>query len=139
MTVTESCPWRGVHYIGLARQYRRASFESGFNLVRPKKLIGGDRIHRNGQAKCGESYSSATRLLTSGLPYLSAVFGAAEATSFRKRGSFRSGSNIGSSRSSAGVSGMFPATPAYGIESSFCKAAMARSRSPVHAATRARI
>ena len=33
-------------------------------------------------------------------------FGACEATSFWKRGSFRSGSNIGSSRSSAGVSGM---------------------------------
>src|SRR5437762_14019941 len=33
-------------------------------------------------------------------------FGAGEATSFWKRGSFRSGSNIGSSRSSAGVSGM---------------------------------
>ena len=33
-------------------------------------------------------------------------FGVSEATSFWKRGSFRSGSNIGSSRSSAGVSGM---------------------------------
>jgi hypothetical protein len=32
-------------------------------------------------------------------------FGASEAASFLKRGSFRSGSNIGSSRSSAGVSG----------------------------------
>jgi hypothetical protein len=32
-------------------------------------------------------------------------FGAGEARSFWKRGSFRSGSNIGSSRSSAGVSG----------------------------------
>jgi hypothetical protein len=32
-------------------------------------------------------------------------FGASEAASFWKRGSFRSGSNIGSSRSSAGVSG----------------------------------
>src|ERR1700674_3527451 len=32
-------------------------------------------------------------------------FGAGEAASFWKRGSFRSGSNIGSSRSSAGVSG----------------------------------
>src|SRR5438874_10731990 len=38
-------------------------------------------------------------------PYLSAVFGVGETTSFWKRGSFRSGSNIGSSRSSAGVSG----------------------------------
>src|SRR6266581_4305715 len=51
-------------------------------------------------------------------------FGAGEATSFWKRGSFRSGSNIGSSRSSAGVSGTFcvASGPAYGSESSFCKA-----------------
>src|SRR4029077_3243227 len=63
--------------------------------------------------------------------YLSAAFGAA-AASFWKRGSFRSGSNIGSSRSSAGVSGVSP-----GIESSFCIAAMERSGSPVCAATRA--
>ena len=62
------------------------------------------------------------------------------AQSFWKRGSFRSGSNIGSSRSSAGVSGMpGPSAPAYGIESSFCNAAMARSGSPMRAATRARI
>ena len=48
--------------------------------------------------------------------------------------------NIGSSRSSAGVSGMFVSHgPAYGIESSFCKAAIARSGSPMRAATRARI
>src|SRR5438034_6822008 len=40
-------------------------------------------------------------------PYLSGVFGAADSASFWKRGSFRSGSNIGSSRSTAGVSGMF--------------------------------
>ena len=32
-----------------------------------------------------------------------------------------------------------PSEPAYGIESSFCKAAMARSGSPICAATRARI
>ena len=32
-----------------------------------------------------------------------------------------------------------PSAPAYGIESSFCKAAMARSGSPMRAATRARI
>jgi hypothetical protein len=37
--------------------------------------------------------------------YLFAGFGAGEAASFSKRGSFRSGSNIGSSRSGAGVSG----------------------------------
>src|SRR5438128_4329248 len=36
-------------------------------------------------------------------------FGADEATRFWKRGSLRSGSNIGSSRSSAGVSGGFVA------------------------------
>src|SRR5213080_4300657 len=60
--------------------------------------------------------------------------------SFWKRGSFRSGSNMGSSRRRAGVSGAFSAsTPMYGIESSFCKAAMARSGSPICAATRARI
>src|SRR6266487_401561 len=34
-------------------------------------------------------------------------FGAGDSTNFWKRGSFRSGSNIGSSRSSAGVSGTF--------------------------------
>src|SRR5467141_1965850 len=51
--------------------------------------------------------------------------------SFWKRGSFRSGSNIGSSRSSAGVSGTFAASaPWHGIESSFCKGSMARSGSP---------
>jgi hypothetical protein len=37
--------------------------------------------------------------------YLFGAFGVGEATSFWKRGSLRSGSNIGSSRSSAGVSG----------------------------------
>jgi hypothetical protein len=62
-------------------------------------------------------------------------FGVGEAMSFWKRGSFRSGSNIGSSRSSAGVSGPEASAPAYGIESSFCKAAMARSGSPICAAT----
>ncbi len=57
-----------------------------------------------------------------------------EATSFWKRGSFRSGSNIGSSRSNAGVSGTLEASaPAHGIESSLCKAAMARSGSPTRA------
>src|SRR5207249_5662276 len=59
--------------------------------------------------------------------------------SFWKRGSFRSGSNIGSSLSSAGVSSTFTSAPSYGIDSSFCKAAMARSGSPICAATRARI
>ena len=47
--------------------------------------------------------------------YLSAAFGAA-AASFWKRGSFRSGSNIGSSRSSAGVSGMFIRTSGLGCQ-----------------------
>src|SRR5205823_1041761 len=59
--------------------------------------------------------------------------------SFWKRGSFRSGSNIGSSRSSAGVSGATASGTAYGIESTCCKAAMARSGSPSRAATRAKI
>src|SRR5437588_7967223 len=66
-------------------------------------------------------------------------FGAGEATSFWKRGSFRSGSNIGSSRSSAGVSGTGRRAPPYGIENSFCKAPIARSDSPICADTRARI
>src|SRR5205823_3234502 len=67
-------------------------------------------------------------------------FGWDEAASFWKRGSFRSGSNMGSSRSSAGVSAtVAPSALSYGIESSFCKAAMARSGSPTCAATRARI
>jgi len=48
------------------------------------------------------------------------------------------GSNIGSSRSSAGVSGTLEtSTPSYGIASTFCNAAMARSGSPICAATRA--
>jgi len=45
-----------------------------------------------------------------------------------KRGSLRRGSNIGSSLSSAGVSGRCVANgPSYGIESNFFKAAMERS------------
>jgi hypothetical protein len=69
-----------------------------------------------------------------------APFDAGGATNFWNRGSFRRGSNIGSSRSKAGVSGAFEASgPVAGIESSFCNAAMARSGSPVPAATRARI
>src|SRR5438105_13462906 len=61
-------------------------------------------------------------------------------TSFWKRGTFRSGSNIGSSRRSAGVSGIIVLSePAYGIERRFCKAAMARAGSPLCAATRAGI
>src|SRR4029450_6978641 len=51
----------------------------------------------------------ATRLLLFASPYLSGVFGAV-AASFWKRGSLRSGSNMGSSRSSAGVSGTFSAS-----------------------------
>jgi hypothetical protein len=65
-------------------------------------------------------------------------FGAGAAASFWKRGSSRSGSNIGSSRSSAGVSGPAGKAPAYGLESSFCNAAMAWSGSLMCAATRAR-
>src|SRR6266481_566333 len=65
---------------------------------------------------------------------------AGSSQSFWKRGSFRSGSIIGSSQSSPGVSGRFEASVlAYGIESSLCKAPIARSGSPVCAATRARI
>ena len=60
--------------------------------------------------------------------------------SFWKRGSLRNGSNIGSSRSNAGVSGGFAAKGAsYGIESSFSNAEIDRSTSPMRAATRARI
>src|SRR6266480_2765894 len=67
--------------------------------------------------------------------YLFAGLGPIETASCSKRGSPRSGSNIGSSRSNAGVSGTFSGGgPAYGIESSFCKAAMARSGSPICAA-----
>jgi hypothetical protein len=70
-------------------------------------------------------------------PYLSAVFGAADSASFWKRGSLRNGSNMGSSRRNAGVSGTVGASGAsYGIESSFCNAAIARSGSPIRAATR---
>jgi len=49
-----------------------------------------------------------------------------------------SGSNIGSSRSSAGVSGTREASaPSDGIDNSFCNAAMVRFGSPICAATRA--
>src|SRR6266705_6063379 len=69
------------------------------------------------------------------------VYFGADSLSFWKRGSFRSGSNIGSSRSRAEVSGTFAALSglSYGVESSFCKAEMARSGSPIRAVTRARI
>jgi hypothetical protein len=60
--------------------------------------------------------------------------------SFWKRGSIRSGSNMGSSRSRAGVSGTFsPSAALYGIESTFCKAVTARPRSHICAVTRARM
>src|SRR4029077_13209095 len=66
-----------------------------------------------------------------------AYFGASDSASFWKRGSFRSGSNIGLSRSSAGMSGAFAASgPVYGVESTFSKAAMTRSNSPARVATR---
>jgi len=61
-------------------------------------------------AKQFAGFSSAMRLpMVAASPYLPAVFDAGEAMSFLKRGSFRSGSNIGSSWSSAGVSGTFAA------------------------------
>ena len=79
-------------------------------------------------------------VLGSGVILLLSLYRRFSSQSFWKRGSFRSGSNIGSSRSSAGVSGTVnPNTPADGIESSFCKAATARSGSPICADTRARI
>ena len=56
------------------------------------------------------------------------VHGCFSSHSFWKRGSLRSGSNIGSSLSSAGVSGICEGNgPSYGIESNFFKAAMERS------------
>src|SRR4030095_14342603 len=73
-----------------------------------------------------------------GIPYLCDVFGGV-ITSFWKRGSFRSGSNLGQSGSSAEVSAVVENAPKYGVEISFCKAAIAGSDSPVCAATRARI
>src|SRR5262249_17892692 len=67
-------------------------------------------------------------------------FEAEETTSFWKRGFFRSGSNIGSSRSNAGVRGGFAARGAsYGIESSFSKVEIERSGGPALAVTRASI
>src|SRR6266700_5419347 len=82
------------------------------------------------------SFRSAAAL---GRPWRT-YFGRGEATSFWKRGSLRSGSNIGSSRSNAGVSGGFAARGAsYGIESSLVKVEMERSCSPMRAATRARM
>src|SRR5439155_19185143 len=69
-----------------------------------------------------------------------AYFCAEAAISFWKRGSLRSGSNIGSIRSNAGVSGGFAANGAsYGIESSLVKVEMARSGLPTRAAIRARM
>jgi hypothetical protein len=53
------------------------------------------------------------------------VHGCFSSQSFWKRGSLRSGSNIGSSLNSAGVSGICEGNgPSYGIESNFFKAAM---------------
>jgi hypothetical protein len=71
------------------------------------------------------------------LAYFEPYFGPEEAISFWKRGSLRSGSNIGSSRSNpprrvnSGVSGGFAARGAScGIESSFSRVEMVRSGSP---------
>src|SRR5206468_12241019 len=67
-------------------------------------------------------------------------FGPEELASFWKRGSFRSESNIGSSRRSAGVSGMPVAKPPLpGRESIPSKTVIARLGSPTRVATRARI
>ena len=96
----------------------------------PVPLIQGNRVSSSLGDEIADVIASA---------YLSAASGAVEA-SFWKRGSFRSGSNMGSSRRSAGVSGTFsPSALAPGIESTFCKAAMARSGSPMRAATLARM
>jgi len=82
----------------------------------------GPAARHGGQALRGPRNLQLTLRMVSrtgsrGEPY----FGAEEATSFWKRGSLRSESNIGSSRSNAGVSGGFAARGAsYGIESSFC-------------------
>jgi hypothetical protein len=96
-------------------------------------------IHR--ERESSRSRGRATQNGAAGscpLTYYS-YFAVGEATSFWKRGSFRNGSNIGSSRSSAGVSTAFAAIPpSYGIDSSCCKAAIARSDSRSCAATRAR-
>ena len=80
------------------------------------------------------------RLLLQIPPPTFSRFGAVEPQSFSKRGSPRSASNIGSSRSSAGVSAIPVASaPLPGVESIFSKAAMARSGWPMRAATRAKI
>ena len=100
---------------------------SGFD--RPLKMLNAQRCR------------SARRLLVfDPSHYLFAALGGSDVTSFSKRGSPRSALNIGSSRSKAGVSGTFSGSgPAQGIESSVCKAAVARSGSPIRAVTRARI
>ena len=73
-------------------------------------------------------------------PYLSAVFGAVdgeflEARIIPERIEHRiEPEQRGSERHASQ-----PSAPSYGIESSFCKAAIARSGSPICAATRARI
>src|SRR5438445_2244408 len=94
------------------------------------------------EVRDGEGAVANTRRACS--PGISAVepyFGAEAAISFWKRGALRSESNIGSSRSNAGVRGGFAARGAsYGIESSFSKVEMERSRScGMRAATRARM
>ena len=104
----------------------------------PAGINGGDTAPTpTGFAEIVSDYFPVLHLTSSVAPFekntlieLYRCCGVGEA-SFWKCGSFRSGSNIGSSRSSAGVSGTFAASaPSYGIESSFCKAAMAWSGSP---------
>src|SRR5205814_892233 len=120
-----------VHATSLHPLQVRAQFLHNRHYSRAYSSCGPD--HRNRER------SDFLRHQVTASHYLFAGFGAIEA-SFSKRGSFRSGSNIGSNWSSAGVSGTFEASgPAYGIESNFCKAAIARSGSPVRAPTRARI
>src|SRR6266566_9092585 len=95
-----------------------------YAVARGRKQTGGSQAAGLHGTNCGRvSGISAFASINGQRRYLLkirtlAYFGAGEAASCWKRGSFRSGSNIGSSRSSAGVSG--PAKkPAYGIESSF--------------------
>src|ERR1700730_1462714 len=100
-------------------------------------LSGADQVDRplhsltavaGGDGKSGRrSRISFTNALGDRVPPYFASFGAGEAASFWKRGSFRSGSNIGSSRRSAGVSGTREASaPSEGIDNSFSNEAMAR-------------
>src|SRR5439155_1354359 len=103
---------------------------------RGRELIVDVKEVRDGEGAVANTRGACAPGISAVEPY----FGAGEPISFWKRGSLRSGSNIGSSRSNAGVSGGFAARGAsYGIESSFSNVEMERSESPMRAATRARM